>query len=75
MKKFVTGLQATDPIDGELKVWAGPTIESENWEEAVKYLVRNGLGYCFIVGEFVEEIGWNAALFASKLDDFKNNNN
>jgi hypothetical protein len=75
MKKFTTEIRAIDPNDGELKVWQGPNIEALNWQEAEMYCQNNGLGYCKVVGEFVEEIGWEVALFASKLEQIKNNNN
>ncbi len=75
MKKFTTEIRAIDPLDGELKLWQGPNVESLNWEAAELYCQNNGLGYCKVVGELDEEIGWDVALFASKLEQIKNNNN
>lgn len=72
MKLFTTTIKAIDPSDGELKEWAGPIIEALTWEEAEQYCYEN-LGYCKIDGEFIEEIGWNSALFASKIDQQNNN--
>ena len=72
MKKWTTEIQAIDPFDLELKTWMGPIIESPSLEDAERYCQENGLGYCKIIGEFIEEIGWNSALFANKLNTNQN---
>lgn len=56
MRLWVTSIKAIDPIDHELKSWAGPYIEAPSAEEAFDFCVNNGLGYCEILGEFVETI-------------------
>lgn len=57
--KFVTEIHALDPKDGHLKKWAGPEIDADSIDEAREYCDNNGLGYCDIIGEFVEEVdGW-----------------
>lgn len=56
MKLWVTSIKAIDPIDHELKSWAGPYIEASSAEEAFIFCSENGLGYCEILGEFIETI-------------------
>lgn len=75
MKKFTTEIRAIDPDDNEIKLWQGPHISANDFVAAEKYCQENGLGYCKVIGELVDEIGWNMALFASKLDEINNNNN
>ena len=42
-------------LDGSMKVYAGPDIEAESWEEAEKYLGAT-FPECRVVGELVERI-------------------
>lgn len=56
MRHWTTTIQAIDPLDGEIKTWGGPNVPGINWQDAKDYLQRNGLGYCDIDGELVEEI-------------------
>ena len=72
MTEWTTEIQATDPIDNELKLWQGPNIPGESIEDAIEYCNENGLGYCKVAGKLIGEIGWNSALFASRLDNNKN---
>jgi len=72
MKQFITTIEAIDPLDGELKEWSGPRVEAETWEEAEKYCIDN-LGYCKVTGEFIQEFGWNSALFANNIENQNNN--
>ena len=57
--KFITQIRAVDPLNGELRTWAGPEINAISWSLAEQYLQNNGLGYCKIVGvlhsEFPED--------------------
>jgi hypothetical protein len=55
MKKYATLIQALDPLDGELKQWAGPPIEANSVEEARKFRDENGLGYCYINGDVIQD--------------------
>lgn len=59
MKIFLTELKAIDPIDQELKTWCGPNIEAETFELAEQYCQDNGLGYCTVIGELIQEIPWD----------------
>ena len=51
MTEWTTEIQATDPIDNELKLWQGPNIPGESIEDAIEYCNENGLGYCKVVGK------------------------
>ena len=60
---YTTELKAIDPKDGKVKTWAGPRIWADSPEQAREYCQRNGLGFCFILGEtnevsLGEEILW-----------------
>lgn len=72
--KFITKLQAIDPVDGELKTWMGPLIEADSFEDADRYCQENGLGYCVVDGIFEGEVPWSIAMFASRLFDDSINN-
>ena len=54
--KFITQIRAVDPLDGELRTWAGPEINAISWSLAEQYLQNNGLGYCKIVGVLHSEL-------------------
>lgn len=49
--KYVTTIEAIDPKDGKLKLWAGPLVEADNYDEARKFCDNNELGYCKIIFE------------------------
>lgn len=66
---WTTEIRAIDPIDGELKLWQGPNVPGKDFNEADRYCIENGLGYCVVTGRFVAEIGWDSALFATKLEN------
>jgi len=53
---YLTEIRAVDPEDGEVKSWAGPRIWADSQEQAMEYCQRNGLGFCFILGEFDSDI-------------------
>jgi hypothetical protein len=74
VKIWVTQIRAIDPEDGEMKLWAGPDIEAETYEAACAFVQSNGLGYCEVIGELVEEIPEVLANCASILyaDERKN---
>lgn len=74
MRKYTTIIRAVDPADGQLKVWMGPTIQAESIEAARLYCDTNDLGYCEIFGEFIAEIGWDSALFTTRILDESINN-
>jgi hypothetical protein len=56
MRKFRTEIKAISPIDGELKTFDGPVIQSISYDLAQQYCDNNGLGYCKVVGELVAVI-------------------
>ncbi len=56
MRIFLTEIQAIDPKDGQMKVWAGPNIEAISKKDAIKRLNDNGLGYCKVIGVLVAEM-------------------
>jgi len=37
MRTFSTHIKAIDPIDGEMKTWAGPNVIAKSFEEAKIY--------------------------------------
>jgi len=74
MKKWVTKIMAVDPKTKILCVWMGPYVDGETMADAQKFCDENGLGYCEVDSEFIGEIGWDSALFATKIlnDSIKN---
>jgi hypothetical protein len=57
MKMFVTHIKAICPITKELKTCEGPLIKALSFDDADYYCQNNGLGYCFVIGELIDEIG------------------
>lgn len=55
MYLFVTEIKAIDPIDGELKTWAGPKVPGISFNDAEAYCQNNELGYCKVIGRFIGE--------------------
>lgn len=41
---------------GELCLFSGPNIDAPSWDLAQAYCLANGLGYCRVVGQLIEEI-------------------
>jgi len=58
MKSWLTTITAINPMTGELVDWPGPLIPANSKEEAVKFCLENGYGYCKVMNEFEEEIKW-----------------
>jgi len=56
MKTFTTYIHAL--VDGEIRLFEGPPAYGNNDAEAKMYCQRNGLGYCEIGEEIVEERFW-----------------
>jgi len=54
MKIWSTAIEAVDPVTKELTLWAGPYVPGQTRREAEDYCDRNGLGYCEVVGMFIE---------------------
>lgn len=77
MKTWLTEIRAIDPIDGELKTWAGPKIQAETFEDAEKCCEENGLGYCVVIGELIFEcshwMGGKTNLLLDFLSEGKSN--
>lgn len=55
MKCFITQIEAVDPLDGQLKVWAGQRIWASDLESA-EILAKEKAGYLRVVGQLIEEI-------------------
>jgi len=53
MKLWYTTLEAIDPRDGELKLWAGPKVIADTYEDAVKVCNEKGYGYLQVLGEYI----------------------
>lgn len=70
--QWVTEITAVDPLDGSLKRWIGPNVPGDTESEANEYCQMNGLGYCRVIGKIISEVGWNSALFATRLEKNKN---
>ena len=56
MKLFATEIRAIDPVDGNMKTFAGPNVPAISWSFAERYCQDNGLGYCRVIGQLVAEI-------------------
>lgn len=56
MKLWQTEIKALPPGTEEIRTFIGPLIPADTFAEAQDYCNENGLGYCHIVGEFIEEI-------------------
>lgn len=69
--KWVTEIDAIDPVDGKMKKWHGPVVPGNTEAEAKEYCESHGLGYCSVSGEFVEESEWeeNIKAFKRKMNE------
>jgi len=56
MKTWTTEIIAIDPLDNTFKRWSGQRAYGNTIQEADMYCRKNGLGYCKVVGELIEEI-------------------
>ena len=56
MKTWVTEIIALNPLTGNTCIWEGPNIEAETLEEAEEYCQLNGLGYCKVIGQLIDEL-------------------
>jgi hypothetical protein len=56
MNLWVTEIEAIDPMDGHMKLWAGPHVPGDTFADAVEYCIENGLGYCKVVDQLCMEI-------------------
>ena len=54
LKIWSTSIEAIDPVTGALTLWCGPYVPGRTKKDAEDYCDRNGLGYCEVVGMFVE---------------------
>ena len=52
MKTWLTEIKAIDPIDGQLKTWAGPEVNALTLAMA-EHHCKTLLGYCRVIGELV----------------------
>lgn len=75
MRQWVTEIKAIDPVDGELKTYAGPNVPALNLVIAEQYCQDNGLGYCRIIGELVAEIPCKPGTFDPDWDNQVNYDN
>lgn len=71
MKRWVTEVTAIDPANIERGIirWAGPEVPGETVEEAERYCQENGLGYCRVLGQLIEEIPLVMAPHADKFGE------
>jgi hypothetical protein len=56
MFTFTTEIQAIDPLDGEMKTWAGPYIKAISWAHARWKTQNEELGYCEVTGILYAEV-------------------
>lgn len=58
--KWLTTITAIDPRTGELKEWAGPSVNAPTRRLANQWLQTNGYGYCKVLGyqEPTATYGW-----------------
>ncbi len=77
MKQYLTEIKAIDPVDGEIKTFAGPNVPGITFADAEVYCQNNGLGYCKVIGELVAEIPCKPGSYEPDWDgqvDYDNQN-
>lgn len=77
MKQYATEITAIDPVDDEIKVFAGPNVPGITFADAEAYCQSNGLGYCKVIGELIAEIPCKPGTYEPDWDkqvDFDNLN-
>lgn len=70
MHFWSTEIRAIDPIDGQMKKWAGPNVEAPTRKLAEEWCQQNGLGYCRIKDILVAEIDMRTG----KITDYEKPN-
>ncbi len=56
MNTYTTTIWAESSITGELTEYVGPNVPGISFSDAQTYCENNGLGYCKVSGQLVEEI-------------------
>lgn len=69
MRQWATEIKAFDPRTDQMKVWGGPNVPGLTKLDAEIYCQENGLGYCKILGELIEEIPCKPGTYEA---DFEN---
>ena len=78
MKHWSTEIKAKSPINGQMSTYAGPDIKAPTLELAQEYCEKNGLGYCWVIGELIMDIpciegtldpDWDKAIDYTKPQD------
>ena len=54
MKLWATEILAIN-TEGRIVLYCGPGVEAETKEDAELYCERNGLGFCRVIGEQIEQ--------------------
>jgi len=55
LRIWLTEIKAICPVDGRLKTFGGPHIEAPSLKLAQEYCQSNGLGYCRVIGELIDD--------------------
>lgn len=73
-KLWCTEIRAVEQLSGERHRFGGPYVPGDSFEDAQDYCNNNGLGYCFVTGEFGGEIPASLAEYAPILLNEGSNN-
>ena len=52
---WLTEIIAENPKTREVCKWAGPRVPGIDKQDAQNFCDKNGLGYCRVIGKFIEE--------------------
>ena len=67
-KWWVTEVKAKSPIDASMRSYGGPNVPGNTLEDAQEYCEKNGLGYCWVVGQLIAEIPCKEGTFEPDWD-------
>ena len=67
MNLYTTEIKAICPITGELLTYSGQYVPGISFKDAENYCQQNGLGYCKVTGELIEEVE-----ISGKVTEYKN---
>lgn len=75
MKTYATEIKAVCPKTGDLKTYGGPNVPGISVDTANDYCQNNGLGYCKVLAQLIEEIPCKPGTFDAAFDKSVNYDN